>query len=150
MADTFLQGWLALGSLSGNTFTEITVTNGSYARQPVALVRPQLGTVSMTNPVQFAESAGVAFGAISAVAICDAATSGLPVFFWNLPAPIIRKAYENVSFDVGLLDFTFFASTGLAAPELPFSSVNLTAGTICGATTAGMPVFVGEAVSVNQ
>ena len=92
--------YIALGSLSGSTFTECTDAN--YVRRPAGLVYTGQGAFSVQSGTHW--PAAAASYKVSAVAICDALSGGNKLYAWTVPTVTmaIGGVFNNTALDAAL------------------------------------------------
>lgn len=81
-----LNGYLALGSLSGGTFTEISGATG-YARQAITLVENEFDRLTNSNKVQFTKAAGSSWPTFNAYGLYLVPGGGAPIQAWATRVP---------------------------------------------------------------
>lgn len=80
------------------------VTGGAYARQAITFGAASGGTISNTSAASFTASGG-SFGAVVAVGVFDALTSG-NMLMWKAISSVTVASGETLNFPIGDIDIS--------------------------------------------
>lgn len=89
------------GEVSGGSYARVSVTNNSANFDDPAGQGATQNTLLLTWPL-----ATAAWGTVTYVGICDAATAGNLVGYASFASPIVVSQYDTVIFQPGDLDIT--------------------------------------------
>ncbi len=134
MAD-FLDGYLALGTGSGTTFTELT--GSGYGRLAISLPALVNAATSLGSGVTFAASG--TWPSATQKAVYDAVSGGNLLFFWNTKAPLTLASGATYTVVAGALSMTFPSLAALVPP----ASTLIAAGSVIGLTADGNLIYAG-------